>query len=252
MLALLGFLDDMRGVSPVVRFSYEATCGLALWLAGVRAGVFGEAWADLLVTIVWVVAVTNAVNLIDNMDGLAAGVTAASALGIFAIAARNGDFLVGSLALAVAGASLGFLRHNFPPARIFLGDAGSLLLGLLLAALTLMLDLPVGPALPRMLTAGLLLAVPLFDLAVVVAARTAGRRAMWRGGTDHTSHRLAAAGLSGRAVALVFAGTQAVCSVLAFAVYDEPSGVVAAASVVAAIAGVALLGVVVRMPTPAA
>ena len=154
---------------------------------------------DLPVTVLWVVAVTNAVNIIDNMDGLAVTVTTASTLGIATIAAINGDYLVASFALAVAGASLGFLRYNFPPASIFLGDAGSMLLGFFVAALTLKLDLPVGAAAPRVLSTILLAGVPLFDLTLVMVARTREGRRVHVGGTDHLSHRLATAGASKRA-----------------------------------------------------
>ncbi len=175
-MAMIGLLDDIRGLSPLVRLAYEAFAAVALWQVGVGAGIFDVTWIDLTLTVLWVIAVTNAVNFIDNMDGLAAGVTATSALGIFAISAANGDVLVSSLALALAGASLGFLRFNFPPARIFLGDAGSMMLGFLLAALILKLDLPVAPAAPRVLATLLLVAVPLFDLSVVVVARILGRR----------------------------------------------------------------------------
>jgi UDP-GlcNAc:undecaprenyl-phosphate/decaprenyl-phosphate GlcNAc-1-phosphate transferase len=219
LMAMVGLLDDLSGLSPSLRLGFEAFAAVALWQVGVGAGVFDSTALDVTLTVLWVIAVTNAVNFIDNMDGLAAGVTAMSALGIFAISAGNGDLLVSSLALALAGASLGFLRYNFPPARIFLGDAGSLMLGFLLAALILKLDLPVGPAAPRVLATVLLAAVPLFDLSVVVVARTLGRRPIWVGGRDHTSHRLAERGMSRRAVAVTFMGAQAACAIAAYTLY---------------------------------
>jgi UDP-GlcNAc:undecaprenyl-phosphate GlcNAc-1-phosphate transferase len=250
VLAVVGLIDDLRGVSPLVRLAYEALAAVALWQVGVGAGVFGTAWADVTVTILWVVAVTNAVNFIDNMDGLAAGVTAMSALGIFAISAANGDLLVSSLALALAGASLGFLRYNFPPARIFLGDAGSMMLGFLLAALILKLDLPVGPAAPRILATVLLAAVPLFDLSVVLVARTLGRRPMWRGARDHTSHRLAERGMSRRAVATTFLAAQALCAAVAFPLYHLSEGAAIAGLVALSLAWSGLLVWFLRQPTP--
>ena len=138
----------------------------------------------------WVVAVTNAFNFIDNMDGIAAGVATASALGIAAIAGYNGDYLVTSLALATAGAALGFLRYNIPPAKIFLGDAGRCSLGFMVAALILKLDLPVGPSAPRVLSTVLLAGVPLFDLSVVVIARLRDRTDR-SGAAARTTHRTA-------------------------------------------------------------
>jgi UDP-GlcNAc:undecaprenyl-phosphate GlcNAc-1-phosphate transferase len=190
------------------------------------------------------------VNFIDNMDGLAAGVTATSALGIFAISAANGDLLVSSLALALAGASLGFLRYNFPPARIFLGDAGSLMLGFLLAALVLKLDLPVGPAAPRVLATVLLVAGPLFDLSVVVVARTLGHRPFWRGGQDHTSHRMAAAGTSRRGIALRFMAVQAACAAGAIPLYRLSESAAIAGLAALALAWAGLLVWFLRRPTP--
>jgi UDP-GlcNAc:undecaprenyl-phosphate GlcNAc-1-phosphate transferase len=250
LMAMVGLLDDIRGVSPLVRLAYEAFAAVALWQVGVGAGIFDTAWADVILTVLWVVTVTNAVNFIDNMDGLAAGVTTMSALGIFAISAANGDLLVSSLALALAGAGVGFLRYNLPPARIFLGDAGSLMLGFLLAALILKLDLPVGPAPPRVLSTVLLAAVPLFDLSVVVVARAAGRRPIWLGGRDHTSHRLVARGMSRRSVAVTFLAAQAICAAGAFPLYHL--GATAALTGLAALtlAWLGLLTWFLRQPVP--
>ena len=200
----------------------------------------------------WVVAVTNAMNFIDNMDGLAASVAVASTFGVAAIAASNGDYLVASFALAVAGACLGFLRYNAPPARIFLGDAGSMLLGFLIAALTLKLDLPVGAALPRALSTVLLAAVPLFDLTLVVVARVRGHRPVYKGGSDHVSHRLLAAGLSRWWVLLIAFGAQAACSALAFGVYRRPQAVVVGVGAVVSVVWLVLLISLLRMPTPGA
>ena len=134
--------------------------GVALWFSDVRAGLFGNEVLDLALTVLWVVAVTNALNLLDNMDGLTAGVSTVAALAFFTIAAARGDYLVASFALAVAGASLGFLFHNLPPATIFLGDAGSLMLGFLLAALGLKLDLVGENGFVRSMVPVLILGVP--------------------------------------------------------------------------------------------
>ncbi len=251
-LAILGLLDDVYGLGPVVRFACEVAAGLALWAVGIRAGVLDVAWFDLPLTVIWVVAVTNAVNFIDNMDGVAASVAAMSALGISLIAMRNGDVLVASMGLSVVGAAAGFLRINFPPAKIFLGDAGSLLLGFLLAALTLKLDLPVGPALPRALTTVLLAGVAFFDLTLVMTARMLGRRPIYQGGTDHSTHRLAAKGLSQRWIVLTLATAQAVCSGLAFWLYRSSATTVDVATVILGIAAAGLLVGFLRLPTPEA
>ena len=214
---LVGLVDDVRGLGAGLRAGVEAALAVGLWLAHVRAGFFDVTAIDLTLTIVWVVVITNAVNLVDNMDGLASGVTAIAGLAYFAIASAQGDYLVASLAAALAGTSVGFLRHNFPPARIFLGDAGSLLLGFLLAVLALMLDLEVSSDAIRIGVPALILGVPVFDTALVVVSRVRGGRPVLVGGTDHSSHRLAGFGLSPRGVAAVTYGGQLACSTIAIA-----------------------------------
>lgn len=251
VLGAIGLIDDVAPLSPMVRVGYQVVAALALWLVGVRAGVLATAWVDLPITIVWVVAVTNATNLIDNMDGLAAAVAAVASLGTAAIAGANGDLLVASFALAIAGASLGFLRWNAPPARIYLGDAGSMLLGFLLASLTLLLDLPVRPATARALTTVLLVGVPLFDLTLVVTARIRGRRPVWHGGADHASHRLLARGRTPREVMLLAALAQALSSIVGLSVYGASSPVVLAVGAVVAAVWLAGLRWFLRQPVPA-
>ncbi len=247
-LGAVGLVDDVRTVPPAVRLVLEAAAGVSLWIVGVRAGVLDTAWIDLPVTVFWVVAVVNAFNFIDNMDGVAAGVAAASALGIASIAALEGDYLVASFGFAVAGASVGFLRYNLPPASIFLGDAGSMLLGFLIAALTLKLDLEVQPTPARLLAVVLLAGVPLFDLTLAVTARLLGRRPVWIGGRDHTSHRLASLGRTRTGIAATFAGAQLACSVLAMWVYQRSATTAIITAGVVATIWVALLAWLLRLP----
>jgi UDP-GlcNAc:undecaprenyl-phosphate GlcNAc-1-phosphate transferase len=242
----LGLVDDVRTVRPGTKVAVQAAAALGLWVAGVRGGLFGNL-ADLPFTIVWVVAVTNALNLLDNMDGVLSGVAAISAFAFFAIAAAEGHYLVASLALAVAASSLGFLRYNFPPARIFLGDAGSLTLGFLLAAIGLKLDL-VGPSgLARCAIPVLILGVPLFDTGLVVIARVLGRRPILLGSLDHTSHRLAALGLPvGRVAWTAYAAQVGSIAVALWMITASTASVVAMAIVAttaASCVGIALLRV---------
>ena len=210
-LGLWGLADDWMTVGPLVKLFVEAAAGLALWLAGIRAGLFGIYGLDLALTVLWVVTVVNALNMIDNMDGLSSGIAAIAAFTFFAIAAGRGNYLVASFALALAGASLGFLRHNFPPASIFLGDAGTLMIGFVLAAVGLKLDLVGDSGFVRASIPVLILGVPLFDMALVVAGRARAARPVYVGGTDHSSHRLAGMGFSGRAIALTNYAAQAAC-----------------------------------------
>jgi UDP-GlcNAc:undecaprenyl-phosphate GlcNAc-1-phosphate transferase len=248
-MAGLGLVDDARRVGPVVKLLVESTAGLALWVAGVRAGFFGVPALDMVLTVVWVVAVVNAVNMLDNMDGVTSVVVALSALGFAAIAADRGEYLVGSLALAVAGASIGFLRHNFPPAKIFLGDAGTLMMGFLLASLGLKLDL-VGPTnVMRAVIPALLLGVPMFDMVLVVWTRIRDHQPFYVGGTDHAAHRLAARGASRRRVVLAASVTQTACTVLAFWLSRASDRATLVAAVACGAAALVAWALFVRMHT---
>jgi len=192
-VAVLGLLDDLRGLPVAVRFGAQLAAALGLWQLGIRAEVSGSPALDLAVTVIWVVGVTNALNLLDNMDALSAS-TATVAAGWFAVLALiEGQVLVGALAAALAGGAAGFLRDNRPPARIYMGDAGSLFLGVMLAALGLLIEfdsLLAGAAVPI-----LVLTVPVLDTTLVVAARIRHGISPFRGGRDHTSHRLVRLGI---------------------------------------------------------
>jgi UDP-GlcNAc:undecaprenyl-phosphate GlcNAc-1-phosphate transferase len=229
----------------------EAGAAVALWVVGIRAGLLGHTWFDLPLTVFWVLAVVNAFNMIDNHDGIAALVAAMSTLGIGAISGVSGYHLVAAFSLAVAGACLGFFVHNKPPATIFLGDAGSLFLGFLVAALALKVDLPQGSWVVRLTVAALLVAVPLFDEALVVLARLREHRPVMLGSTDHSAHRLRALGWSKNRVVVTMGGAQALCSVAAFAVAEKATDVLALSALfVLAAAALALLATALRTPTP--
>ena len=206
LLALVGLTDDVRGgLSPWLRLALEAGAGAAVWALGDSPHLAGVPdWGNALLTVAWIVVVTNAFNLLDNMDGLSAGVAVVAALSIFGIAWLQHRYLVGALAVALAGCAAGFLRHNFHPARIYMGDAGSLFLGFVVAVLCLKLR----ENAPTRVPIAVILAVPgvaLFDTALVLVDRVRHRRNPLNGGQDHTSHRLVRLGCSIRqAVAIVY------------------------------------------------
>ena len=151
LLALVGLVDDLRGgLSPLLRLVLEAGAAVAVWAMGSDAHLAGVPSAvDALVSVVWIVGVTNAFNLLDNMDGLSAGTAIIAALSIFGIALLQQRYLVAALALALAGCATGFLRANFHPAKIYMGDAGSLFLGFVLAVLLLKLRATAPNSRPR-------------------------------------------------------------------------------------------------------
>ncbi|MCW2776986.1 MAG: undecaprenyl/decaprenyl-phosphate alpha-N-acetylglucosaminyl 1-phosphate transferase [Frankiales bacterium] len=191
VLALMGLLDDLRGgLSARLRLLVEVGAGVAVYANGSGADLQGPRALDVVVTVVWVVGITNAFNLLDNMDGLSAGVASIAGLSFGLIAAVNGQFLVAALAAGVAGCAAGFLRHNFHPAKIYMGDAGSLFLGYLLAVVGLQLQLVDTPPVVALFVPMLVLGVPLFDTTLVTVQRLAHGRSPAQGGRDHASHRL--------------------------------------------------------------
>jgi UDP-GlcNAc:undecaprenyl-phosphate GlcNAc-1-phosphate transferase len=206
LLSVVGLLDDLRGLNPLLRFALEVGAAVGLFAAGVRVEIFaGNDPVNLLVTTLWIVGITNAFNLLDNMDGLSAGVAVIASFGFFLIAALNDQYLVAALSLALSGCALGFLRHNVHPARIYMGDAGSLFLGFMLAVIGLKLRFESPPQV-TFLVPILVLGIPIFDTVLVVTTRMMHRLSPITGGRDHMSHRLVFVGIPvPAAVSLIYA-----------------------------------------------
>jgi UDP-GlcNAc:undecaprenyl-phosphate GlcNAc-1-phosphate transferase len=207
LLALMGLVDDLRGISVPLRLLVEVGAGVVVVVTGSGATLIGNPVLDGIATVLWVVLVVNALNLLDNMDGLSAGVAAIASLTFFVLAATQGQFLVAALSAALAGCAVGFLRHNFHPAKIYMGDAGSLFLGFLLAVLATRLELVDSPPLVALFVPLLVLGVALFDTALVVLERLRHGRSPFQGGRDHTSHRLVFVGLPVRVTVGLVYGT---------------------------------------------
>src|SRR5437762_7439806 len=198
----LGLLDDFRSLAPSTKLAGQAVIASVLFFGGVRVEIIEIDAIAYLATVLWVVGLMNAVNLIDNMDGLAGGIVAVAGIGL-GLSAIPENPAAAIVAGAAAGASFGFLVHNFPPARVFMGDAGSLVCGYLLAAAALLHTATGAANVGLAVLAPLaLLALPIFDTALVTTARRLVGRPVSQGGKDHTSHRLAALGLTDRGVVL--------------------------------------------------
>ena len=193
-MSLTGLVDDLRGLPVAVRFGLQFAAALGMWALGIRVGLTGTTAIDLPLTVLWTIGITNAMNLLDNMDGLSASTATIASLWFGLIALINGQVLVSALAFAVAGAAAGFLRDNRPPARIYMGDAGSLFLGIMLASLGMQLSLERGTFVTAAVPV-LILTVPVLDTALVTAARIRHGISPFQGGRDHTSHRLVQVGL---------------------------------------------------------
>ncbi len=204
VLAIVGLVDDFRNVSAVGRLLFEAGVASAAFLAGARVDIFNDG-VDLVLTVGWFVVVTNAFNLLDNMDGGMASIAAVVSAAIATVALVEGQVLVGGLAVVTGAACIGFLFYNWYPAQIFMGDAGSLFLGFMLAATALKLR-PRVPHATSVTGLVLLLSPALFDTLLVVVSRVRAGRSVFVGGTDHTSHRLMRLGFGQRVTAAMLAG----------------------------------------------
>jgi UDP-GlcNAc:undecaprenyl-phosphate GlcNAc-1-phosphate transferase len=218
-MLLLGLLDDRIELVPLLKFAGQFAVALMVAAAGVRITLFvGNPIFSYGITILWILTVTNAVNFMDNMNGLCSGVGAIGSLLFGFHAAAKGQYLVATLAFLFAGATAGFIPHNYPKASAFLGDSGSHLVGYLLAVMAIAPHFYTAKTPDRFAVFSplLVLAVPLLDLLSVVAFRTLKGRPFWIGDTNHLSHRLVRAGLSKPAAVAVLWLAGAVCGLLSF------------------------------------
>ena len=198
LMAALGLWDDRIHLRSGFKLALQFIIVNGLYFSGVEIRLeWLPNWLDYLLTIVWFLGITNAVNFLDNMDGLSGGVSAIAAAFFMVIAAMNGQFLVGALAAALFGASAGFLFYNRRPATIFMGDAGSLFLGLMLATLGIKLRFPGYSETVTWMVPLLVLGVPIFDTGLVSVSRIRrGVNPFTTAGKDHLSHRLVGRGYS--------------------------------------------------------
>lgn len=207
ILFALGLWDDKKSLGPFVKLAVQFAVALvAAAMAEIRVEFFIESRvATCVLSAFWIVLIINAFNFLDNMDGAAAGIAAIVSAILFTAAAQSGQILVGGLAIAFIGTLLGFLLFNFPPARIFMGDAGSLVVGFLVALLTLRTtyyhEAQSGMWYPVLMPL-LALSVPLYDFASVTLLRLSQGKSPFVGDTQHFSHRLQRRGLSDRQTVL--------------------------------------------------
>jgi UDP-GlcNAc:undecaprenyl-phosphate GlcNAc-1-phosphate transferase len=203
----VGLVDDLVGLRPQLKFILQLLAGVVLVGAGATFALTPWYLVNVLATVFWFVALTNAFNLLDNMDGVAAGVGAIAAIFLGLSFAFQGAWLHAAAAWSLAGAAVGFLRYNFHPASIFMGDAGSLFIGSLLAGLVVTSPASVSGSLVAVLFVPLaIVAVPIVDTSLVTITRTLNARGISQGGRDHSTHRLVALGLREPQVALLLYG----------------------------------------------
>jgi UDP-GlcNAc:undecaprenyl-phosphate GlcNAc-1-phosphate transferase len=206
-IAIVGLLDDIYQLPPWPRFISQSAVGVitsfTLYLSGSGVEIFDNQLLNSSATILWVVTIINALNFIDNMDGLATSISMVASLALFILSYINNQYLVAALSLAIFASCLGFLFWNKKPASIYLGDAGSLYLGFLLAAISIRIDLDNDSAPIRALVLILILAIPVIDTTQVVVSRIAKGKSPFEGGRDHISHLLLNRGLSQRSVLFI-------------------------------------------------
>lgn len=217
-LALLGLVDDVRPMRPQTKLSAQLVVAAATVGLGLQLSPTGWPPVDIVITLFWIVGLTNAFNLLDNMDGLAAGIAAVAAGAQMAISLMTGETQAAAVSAIFLGATVGFLLHNFQPASIFMGDTGSLFLGYSVSLLSLVghtESAPTTTTTSLLLVPVLVVLVPIFDTAFVTVGRLRAGRPVSQGGRDHTSHRLVASGLSERAAVLVLYGVALVSGAMA-------------------------------------
>jgi UDP-GlcNAc:undecaprenyl-phosphate GlcNAc-1-phosphate transferase len=198
-VALLGFLDDRIQLRPLLKLGGQSVAALALMAGGLALRVTPWDWVNILLTDLWIVGITNAFNLIDNMDGLCAGVGVIICGSRLVLALESHDAEGALLLAALAGSILGFLIFNHRPARIFMGDCGSMFIGFSLGALAIVSPVPSKRLfVSALFYPALTFLYPIFDTVLVSVLRRSAGRPISVGGRDHSSHRLVSLGLSER------------------------------------------------------
>jgi UDP-GlcNAc:undecaprenyl-phosphate GlcNAc-1-phosphate transferase len=245
VLGAMGLFDDLRSLSPWLRLLTQTVVGTVVAFVIVENGTIGTpfgnsgsadsggtgalingaaessngSWLNTAITIFWIVGICNSINFFDNLDGAASGTVAIAALGVFLIAFDRGQELVSALSVVTAGATIGFLLWNKSPAKIYMGDAGALFLGIIISVATIRLNPGITPTWQSLAIPVMLLAVPLLDTCVAVFSRLARGLSPLTGGKDHLSHRLVRAGLTRPMAAISLWSVSGVCALFALGVY---------------------------------
>lgn len=219
ILGLIGLWDDIKNLSALPRFMAQTIAGVftafLLISSSTSGNPTGSSTIDTIVTIVWIVGICNSINFFDNLDGGAAGTVAVSSIALAILALSGNQFVIAALATVMAGGTLGFLIWNKSPARIYMGDAGALFLGVVIATLTIRLDPTADELMGSFAIPLLILAVPILDTTVAVLSRLRRGISPFQGGRDHLSHRLIRKGISRRVTAFILWGLSALFASLA-------------------------------------
>jgi len=224
LMFFVGIIDDLKGMPAKIKLGFQILCAVILFEFSVRiefiSNPFGEGYyffpwvVSLLVTVIWIVGITNTINLIDGLDGLAAGVSFIASICIAYAAYIHGRTEISMAMLAIAGGAAGFLPFNFNPAKIFMGDGGSLFLGFMLAGLSVMSPMKSATMVATVVPV-LVLGLPIFDTAFAILRRLINRRPIMEADKGHLHHRIMAAGLGQRRTVLTLYGISGIMGVAA-------------------------------------
>ena len=225
-MGAVGLVDDIRKLSPWPRFIAQNLVGISIAIALVITDNLGSPTGnnlfDVFISVFWIVGITNSINFFDNVDGGASGAVAIAS-GFLCILALQGDqYFIAALSIVLSGSTVGFLLWNKPPARIYMGDAGALFLGVLIATLTLRFNPNPIDRFSSFAIPILLLAVPILDTTVAVVSRLRRKISPFQGGQDHLSHRLMRAGLSKQQAVLTLWFSSTIFAFVALAVSNVP------------------------------
>jgi UDP-GlcNAc:undecaprenyl-phosphate GlcNAc-1-phosphate transferase len=252
-ISAMGLWDDLKGLQPWPRLIAQTFTGVVvatILIATDTIGTaFGNTFINYLITTLWIVGVCNSINFFDNHDGGAAGTVAVITFFLFFIAYDRQQFLVSALAAVTAGATAGFLIWNRHPAKIYMGDAGSLFLGIIISVLTIRLSPGVVPTFMSLAIPLILMATPILDTTVAVISRLYRGISPFQGGRDHLSHRLMRKGLTRKVTAITLWAMAAFYGTLALALYTWPDSVGRQVIALAAITWLLNLVFFLRIPS---
>ena len=224
MLLLTGLIDDKAGMMPQLKLCMQILAALTVFKFGLRVNSFDDYYISMFFTVFWIVGITNAFNLLDNLNGLSAGIAIVASVFFCILSFLSGNYLSAAIAAGIAGSCLGFLRYNFPRASIFMGDSGSLVLGFLLASLAIMGNWETEKMTLSFAMPIVILLYPIFDTSLVVAIRLIEKRSIFMGGKDHSSHLLAFSGLKKKRAVLTIFGICFLCGLSALAIkFSSPA-----------------------------
>ena len=228
-LGLMGLIDDLASLNPLPRLIIQTVMAIAVAVFLIKSETVGipldGTFIDEVAMTIWIIGICNSINFFDNLDGGAAGTVALSTIGIALIALGEGQELIAALSIVTAGSTIGFLMWNRSPAKIYMGDAGALFLGVVVSVLTIRLNPGIAPKWNSISLLPMLLAVPILDTCVAVFSRLYRGISPFTGGKDHLSHRLMRKGLNKQSTAFALWGAQAVFVCAALAVYQWTSAI---------------------------